>query len=248
MSVREDGEWLSAGLRKGLEGRPLPIPNDLGPKSLVPVEAERDEDAAGVKPCAGAARKLRRAAGVEVGPVGDPGERGDDLEGDVGGLDLVGEPLGVAVPEGGVTGAWGNRDATGDAAGDPEGLRNFGRSDGRRLCCKTALMSTSAEEGPSASMMTALSTFAQSSAAWAGASDARIASITSRFRSDGEKCIIDASASLSGSSAVCLTGSRMLRVSGDGVRDDGDDGELERNIRPCLDTPELSASIIVDSS
>lgn len=223
-----------------------------GPKNLEPVDAESEDDAAGVKGCAGPERNVRFGAGVEVDKIGELGDRGaGDLEGDPD--RLGGEGLGVAAPLVGVTGVGGNRIETGDVAGEVEDRRNRGRKEGGirrldfelglRIAARSGSMGDSVKLsfGPSASMMTAWSVFDQSTPDEAGESEARIASITSCVNWVEESSSIDVSASQS---------EDLL----DGFCADGESVDLLEfvfillRIGACLDTPELSASIIVESS
>jgi hypothetical protein len=224
-----------------------------GPKNLLPVEAEREDDAAGVKGCA---RNVRFGAGVEVGPTGELGERGTDgdFDGDEG--RLGGDGLGVAVAAAlvGVTGVGGKRIETGEVAGEIEERRKRGRNEGGmrlladlelglRIAAKSGSRGDSMKLsfGPSASMITALSVFDQSAPDDAGESEARMASMTSCVNWVEESSSIEVSASQS---------EDLL----DGFLAEGESVDLlelvfiRLIIGACLDTPELSASMIVESS
>lgn len=113
----------------------------------------------------------------------------------------------------------------------------------------------------SASMMTGWPASDQSRADIDGESDARIASSTSRLSCLGETSSIETSPSKSDVRAVdelsysfcCVIGCRKagFRIVGEGVRESGDELEALRDRGMWTlsrDTPELSASIMVDSS
>lgn len=192
----------------------------------------------------GEARGVTVAPGL-VGVVGEAGKRGDmgEIRTIDGGLRLRGRKDGGCL-----------RLLSARVFGLSSAAKS-GSTEGSMLASRAKLVSS----GPSASMTTALSVLDQSKADAAGESAARIASITSRVNCAGFILSIDVSASpsneVSGSEDSFPNGlvggigrrNAGFRMVGDGLRDSGGD-ESVLNMGTRRETPELSASMMVDNS